>query len=120
MENKDNVIDITDQFEEIPKEGWTDKLKRKAKVWWEKNALKVMIYGPIVAGVASEGIKFASKHHKAKMEQRNKDLRCWDPSIGHYWELSRKLDNKDWKEINRRHSRGESLGEIFADMNVLK
>lgn len=51
---------------------------------------------------------------------RNKDLRCWDASLGHYWNLKRKLTNSDWLVINKRKRKGESLGEILRSLNALK
>ena len=78
------------------------------------------VIAPAVGAVLTKGIKAVSRHHNLKMEERNKDLRLYDTSLGHYWELKRKLRNDDWITINRRRNRGESLGDILDEMRVLK
>lgn len=63
-----------------------------------------------------------SAHRKAivETEKQSKEIYCYDRSLGHYWELERKLSNRDWIEINRRKEQGEKLADILADMKVLK
>ena len=74
-------------------------------------------------GVASTALYFAGKKHgraAVKMESTLKDTRVYDPSLGHYWELKRKLRNNEWCEVERRLSNGEKYGEILSSMGVLK
>lgn len=104
---------------EIRKQKWASR-KQKVADWWERNKFYVFTGLPIIAGVATKGIQAFGKYRTAKVEERNKDLRCWDASLGHYWELNRKLTNDDWVRINNRRDRGESLGSILDELKVLK
>ena len=73
--------------------------------------------------VASTALYFAGKKHgkaNIKLEEKLKDLRVYDPSMGHYWELKRKLRNSEWCEIERRLANGEKYGEILSSLGVLK
>lgn len=56
----------------------------------------------------------------AKTERKVTDRRCYDPSEGHYWTLKRALTNEDWLKVSQRQARGERLGDILADMRLLK
>ena len=116
----DKPIDIGKELKKQElRQKWNER-KQKVIDWWDDNKMYVAIVVPVVGGILSKGIKAASQYHNLKMEERMKDRRLYDPTIGHYWELSRKLDNDDWVEINKRHRRGESLGEILNEMRVLK
>lgn len=118
MTNK--PIDITKQ---VKRAEFKAKLKakfQKAKKWCSDNKEVVIAAVSVAIGAVGTGIKVMGKRHNLHMEERNKDLRCYDTSLGHYWELKRKLGNKDWTKINRRREKGESLGEILDDMGVLK
>ena len=42
------------------------------------------------------------KRSNLKKEANNKELYCYDRSLGHYWKLRRSLTNSDWVEINKR------------------
>lgn len=65
-------------------------------------------------------VKSANRRSIVQTEKESKETYCYDRSLGHYWELKRKLSNQDWVEINRRKGHGEKLADILADMNVLK
>lgn len=66
----------------------------------------------IVRGLINLGV--------AKSERKVTDRRCYDPSEGHYWVLKRALTNDDWLKVSRRQADGERLGDILADMKLLK
>lgn len=116
----DNVIDISKELKKAQRGEKIEELRRKASDWWEENKVYVMVAVPVAAGVLKKAIGAFNRHHTAKIEERNKDLRLYDTSLGHYWELRRKLCNDDWVAINRRRNRGESLGEILESLHVLK
>ena len=111
MDNR--VIDITKEIRHRER-------MMKLKQWWDDNKQYVAIVAPIVGVLLGKGVRAASKAHSLHMEEKLKDLRCYDASIGHYWELRRKLSNDDWLYINRRKAHGETLGAILRDLNVLK
>lgn len=120
MDDNKNVIDITDQIKKAEKREKINAKLAKAKDWWDDNKGAVLVAAPVVGGIALKGMQIFGKHHNLKLEQRNKDRRCYDTSLGHYWELKRKLTNRDWVEINRRRRNGESLGDILDNLGVLK
>ena len=105
--------------------------KRKRKEWIADKAMKVAEFGrdhkeiiiAIGTGIAIviNGIVRPSiRKHNLKLERNNKELYCYDRSLGHYWRLNRKLTNSDWLEINQRKAEGETLGDILRDLRVLK
>lgn len=64
--------------------------------------------------------KSAKRSADLRKERDLKELFCYDRSLGHYWELRRKLTNRDWVEINKRKMSGEKLGDILAELKLLK
>lgn len=55
-----------------------------------------------------------------KEQNYYKDTRIYDPSLGHYWELRRKLSNREWLDVESRVKSGEKYGEVLASLGVLK
>jgi len=118
MEN--NSVDITKEVKRAEKrEKWRGRFQ-KVQEWWDDNKQYVIVGAPVAAGLLGKGIQVLGKRHNLKLEERNKDLRCYDASLGHYWELKRKLTNDDWVKINRRKNNGEALGDILTELRVLK
>lgn len=106
-----------------PKETLKEKLSRKwnkTKEWCKDNVYTIVTVAPLGIGLVAKTVQVIGRGHNIRMKQRQKDLHVWDPTLGHYWELRRKLRNEDWVTINRRHDLGESLGQILDDMDVLK
>lgn len=120
MADDNKVIDVTKEMKKAERKRKIEEMKQKAKDWWEENKGYLVVVVPVAGAVLGKGIKALSQHHNLKMEERNKDRRLYDTSLGHYWELKRKLCNDDWVQINRRRNRGESLGDILDEMRVLK
>ncbi len=73
-------------------------------------------------GIGVTTLSFGTKALKAfaRIHASNRDLRCWDASLGHHWVLKRKLSKKEWLKIDRRKANGERLGDILDDLGVLK
>lgn len=120
MSDENKVVDITKELKRQERRKKWEARKTRVLEWWDDNKGVVVVVVPIVGGVIAKLIAAISKHHGLVMEQRNKDLRLYDTSLGHYWELKRKLKNDDWVTINRRRNLGESLGDILDEMRVLK
>lgn len=120
MKDDEKIIDIGKELKKQERRQKIEAFKNKVKNWWDDNKQYIVIVAPVVGGVAIKGIKALSRHHAMVMEERNKDLRLYDTRLGHYWELKRKLSNRDWVIINRRRDLGESLGNILDEMRVLK
>lgn len=114
------TIDITKDFKKSERKAKREA-KRKELIEWAKEHKGAVVTGSIaLIGLAKTVAKTAGRAYGLHMEQRNKDLRCYDASLGHYYELSRKLSNKDWLEIDRRKSRGDRLGDILEDLRALR
>ena len=120
MKDDDKVIDLGKEFKKEERRKKVEALKQKAKDFWDTNKVYIAVAAPVVGKVALETVRLVKRHHVARIELRNKDLRLYDTSLGHYWELRRKLNNSDWVTINRRKNLGESLGDILEEMRVLK
>ena len=88
--------------------------------WWDENKNVVAVVGPAVIGGIAVGVKVIGKHINLDKEQALKDRYVYDTSLGHYWELKKKLSNAEWTEIERRRNAGEKLGSILENMRVLK
>ena len=101
--------------------------RRQRKEWFERNLGTILAVTPIAVGAVAtiaktttNMVKAANRKSMLDKEQELKDLYCYDRSLGHYWQLKRKLTNSDWVKINKRRSEGDALADILADMNVLK
>ena len=116
----DNVIDVTKELKKAERREKIERLKTRAKDWWNENKTYVVLFGPGVLAGGAKVISIIGKRHNLRVEERQKDLRVYDTSLGHYWELKRKLDNRDWTYINRERDKGASLGSILDEMKVLK
>lgn len=97
---------------------------RDAVAWGKQNPEFVAVVVVPVAVAAVKGTTGVAKKlvQHWNNEQLDKQIkrRCYDPSEGHYWYLSRELSNQEWLRVNKRHESGERIGDILAQMNVLK
>ncbi|MBO7450966.1 MAG: hypothetical protein J6U54_11435 [Clostridiales bacterium] len=108
------------------------KLKREAKRkafidWCSNNKELAVILIPAGIGVGTALVKGGIhitkgiiRSHNLKKEEVLKDMYCYDRSLGHYWELRRKLTNDEWISIENRRKQGERLADILEDLQVLK
>lgn len=112
----------------VPKDGskkekaraWWKNTRNKAETWWAENKEIVSVVAPAALGAAAWGFRVLGKRANLRKEQTLKDKFVYDTSLGHYWELKKKLTNEQWVEIENRRRNGESLGNILARMGVLK
>lgn len=99
------------------------KFKKKVAVikrWVYDNKEIIIMLAPIVGSILLVSVKHFGRYMVATKQAAVKELYCYDPSLGHYWQLRRKLNNSDWLKINKRKANGEKLGDILESMNVLK
>lgn len=106
------------------------KVKAKVRENWyafrnfvRENGDVLLFMAPVAMagiGLFKTGLKGLVRHGNLRKEQRNKDLYCYDPRLGHYWKLKRELRNDEWRVVDRRRKKGERLSEILSDMRVLK
>ena len=95
----------------------------KLSDWVEEHQDFLKIAVPVGAGVTTiiaKGARTAAQHRKLKKVQDLKENYCYDRSLGHYWELRRKLTNEEWIQIDKRKKNGERLADILSDLKVLK
>lgn len=104
-------------------EGVKQKIRTKlerASCWWREHQTEISVFGPVLISGTVEMIKIISKQKKQNEERYLKENYIYDRSMGHYYELRRKLKSSEWLMIEKRKSYGEPLGEILQDMRVLK
>lgn len=88
--------------------------------WCKENKDVVMVAAPIIISGVAAVTKMAHKRNTLKKAEDLKQLYCYDRSLGHYWQLKRKLTNNEWIVIDRRKNNGERLADILESMRVLK
>ena len=116
----DETIDVTKELKRQERRQKREELKRKAQEFWDDNKGYILTFGPLVLAAGARVVTVLGRRHNLAIEERQKDLRVYDTSLGHYWELKRKLNNRDWTYINAERDRGASLGKILDEMRVLK
>lgn len=100
---------------------WRAKGKvQEIKIWAQQNPEMAMLFVSSGIAVVSYVGKAAVKNATLNKQEAVKELYCYDRSLGHYWELRRKLTNKEWLEIDKRKRDGEKLADILDEMKVLK
>lgn len=106
-------------FESFKKEKKRREILGKIKMFWDENKEAVVGLAAIAGGLATKIIHGAIKRSNLKKESDNKELYCYDRSLGHYWKLRRRLTNDEWVEIDKRKKNGERLADILDEMKVL-
>ena len=103
-----------------------DEFKRKVKEKATKaidfvveNRGAIVVAIPFVLAGFSEFNKAANRHERAR-EERRRDSRVYDPSLGDWWELKKPLTNNERLEMETRIENGEKRGDILRDMGKLK
>lgn len=100
-----------------------DKLKKgldSAAKWCGEHKEALVIAVPAVTAVVAGVSKLGSKALSVYKEKNLQDKTIYDRSLGHYWQLNRKLSNDECLYIERRRKNGERLSDILNDMRVLK
>ena len=108
------------------KEHLKQKVREKVHAtceWVSSNMELIVTFTPVVIYAGRSIVGITKSIHRGAMlrkEQDLKDLYCYDRSLGHYWSLKRKLTNREWVAIDQRKRNGEKLGDILAELKVLK
>lgn len=116
-------VSIDDFKKEAKKRAFKEKVKQKLARGKEiviNNKEAIAILTPIIIKGITTTTKAVTKNASLRKEEKNKNLYCYDPSLGHYWKLKRELTNSEWLEIDRRRSKGERYADILDDLRVLK
>lgn len=100
------------------------KYKVKKAYWWVKNnPAEAAILGTIVTTAVGGAVKVSKglvRTHNLNKEAYNKDRYVYDHSLGAYLKTTRKLNNNDIVEINRRMAEGKKKAEVLAEMGLLE
>lgn len=69
---------------------------------------------------ASRMIGNFARRSAVKHEERDKKTRFYDHSLGCYWYTRRELRSDELLSVTKRRAAGESYGDIFKSMHLLK
>lgn len=114
------TVDISKEMRKAERKARRDAWIKEKKDWINDNKQVLIVGVPAVCAVAGKFIKGMTRHHNIKMEQRDRDLRWYDASLGSYYRLRKKPDNRDRLEVSRRKAMGEDLGSILEDLGLLR
>lgn len=114
-----NVIFMKD-LRKAQRKAWVREKVQSAKDFMSDNKEVLVIAIPAIIGLGKMVTKSINKTVNLRKEEHIKNEYCYDRSLGHYWELRRKLTNKEWLEIDRRKKNGEKLSDILKSLRVLK
>jgi hypothetical protein len=114
------TIDITKPMKRFARKIRLKEKYEGAKAWCQNNPQIVAVAVPIIVGSVVSAVKGGVRSHNIRNQERVKTEYCYDRSLGHYWELRRKLRSDEWIAIDRRRKKGERLADILASLKVLK
>lgn len=119
------TIDMKKLNWEIKKKKFTEaaiQKARQASAWIRTNQELLVVAIPAAATATSASKIARTVFHRSNMkrEERERQTNWYDPSLGHYWQLKRPLKQSEQLLVNQRRKSGESLGDIFASMKVLR
>lgn len=106
-------------FDDFRKEKERRETMTMFKKAWDENKEAIVAISSIVLGGSVKLIHGFVKKSNLKKEASNKELYCYDRSLGHYWKLKRRLTNAEWVEIDKRKKNGERLADILDALKVL-
>lgn len=128
METKttDGNMMISGVYSEQPTKDRIKLLWLKAKAaasktagWVKEHPYESIGLATAGAAIIKETTKLGSKiaqHH----EEKDRENRIWDPSLGDWWELRRQLKPVEKLELEQRLARGETRGNILRSMGLLR
>ena len=113
-----NVIFMKD-LRKAQRKAWVREKVQAAKDFMSDNKEVLVIAITSIIGLGKMVTKSINKTVNLRKEEHLKNEYCYDRSLGHYWELRRKLTNKEWLEIDRRKKNGEKLSDILKGLMVI-
>ena len=105
---------VTDKKEQA------ERKARAALAWANTNREFLIVVSPVVIGGSVKLTQLMLRRHNLNLETQHRELYVYDRSLGHYWQLRRKLSNNEWVTIEMRRKGGESLASILSGMKLLK
>lgn len=113
-------IDITEETNRAWKKAERREKRKRIKEWAEQNPQMVVAGVTVALGLVGKGVKSLFKVIGASAADRKQQMKWYDPSLGHYWQLRRPMRKEEALEVNRRRKNGETLGDIFESMKILR
>lgn len=104
------------------KEAVTQKVHQVSD-WYHENRDMLVIAIPATAATAKyvgRSINAIARKSAAKQEERDRRTRFYDHRLGCYWYTRRELRPDELLAVQRRKASGESYGDIFKSMKLLK
>lgn len=95
----------------------------QTKEWCKQNAESVIIATPIIVTGSRSLLHTASsfaRKRAVKQEIFDRNTRFYDHRLGCYWHTKRELKPDELRIVTKRRAAGESYGDIFASMKLLK
>lgn len=120
MKRKLKPCNLEKEMKRAERKAKLRETKTRIVYWLDDNKEWLIPLIPVTIGGAVTTVKVVGKHSKLRKEKNLKELYCYDRSLGHYWELRRRLSNAEWLEIEARRKNGERLADILAELKVLK
>lgn len=117
---EDKVFDIRKLERKAKRREWFEKKIKQTKDWCSDNTELLMTVVPSGIGLLSLGIRMMGRRNAARRVQKEKDLRVWDPSLGQWLDLKRKLSNGEKIAYDYRIKNGGRRIDILYKMGVLK
>lgn len=96
---------------------------KRTSEWVKQNRDALIVAAPAMAATAAsvtKGARIVLHRHNVRRDERTRQTNWYDPSLGHYWQLKRPLKQSEQLLVNQRRKNGETLGDIFASMKVLR
>lgn len=95
-----------------------------AKTTWTYHKDEIIGAAGLATSAVLGGVKIydaitVRQRRKAAMRYEDRKI-FYDPSTGMRWHLKRNLSNQQNKVLAARKANGESVGDILADMGLLK
>lgn len=88
--------------------------------FWNNNKEAIVVIAPIALGAVRMVTRTINKGLDVHEEQKLKDNRVYDRSVGQYWETKRKIKTSERLELEERKANGEKTGQILKSMGLLK
>jgi hypothetical protein len=114
-------------FKEFKNQAKAETFKRKVKSkvtalgkWYWDNKEYTIPATVAIAGFATKGLGKIGKELAAQREMNHRDLKSWDPRLGEWLDLKRKLTNSEKVMLDNRMAKGERKIDVLADLGVLK
>lgn len=86
-----------------------------------QEALAVMIpAGAVILKGGFNAVRSMSRTHAVKSDIRDRQTKFYDHKLGCYWHTKRPLRTDEQLSVQRRRAAGESYGDIFQSMKLLK